>query len=56
MTNNNSRADVLVYTCLALEAGSAHAAEKIIAAGFPFSGYLNDEKPLSKIANCSTRR
>lgn len=50
MTNNNSRADVLIYACLALEAGSAHAAEKIIATGFPFSHYLNDEKPLSEAA------
>ena len=50
MAIDNSRADALVYACLALEAGSVNAAEKIIAAGFPFSGYLNDEKPLSEAA------
>ena len=48
MAIDNSRADALVYACLALEAGSVNAAEKIIATGFPFSGYLNDEKPLSE--------
>ena len=50
MAIDNSRADALVYACLALEAGSVNAAEKIIATGFPFSGYLNDEKPLSEAA------
>lgn len=50
MAIDNSRADALVYACLALEVGSVNAAEKIIATGFPFSGYINDEKPLSEAA------
>ncbi|MBR4383255.1 MAG: hypothetical protein IKP64_06830 [Selenomonadaceae bacterium] len=50
MAIDNSRADALFYACLALETGSVNAAEKIIATGFPFSGYLNDEKPLSEAA------
>lgn len=49
MNIDNSKADVLIYACLALEAGSVDAAKKIIETGFPFSQYIKDEdKPLSE--------
>lgn len=46
MTIDNSRANVLVHACLALEAGSVDAAKKIIETDFPFSRYIKDEKQL----------
>ncbi|MBR1646843.1 MAG: hypothetical protein IJ685_08710 [Selenomonadaceae bacterium] len=51
MTNNNSRADALIYACLALEAGSIDAVKKIIETGFPFSQYIKDEDKTLSEAN-----
>ena len=46
---DNSRADVLVHACLALEAGSVDAAKKIIERDFPFSRYVKDEKTFTPV-------
>ena len=46
---DNSKADVLIHACLALEAGSVDAAKKIIERDFPFSRYVKDERTFTPV-------
>ena len=48
MNIDNTKADVIVYACLALTDDNINTAKKIIEKGFPFSHYVDDKIKLSE--------